>query len=296
MATDSFVITERDHELLLSLYRYRYLSASQVQRLHFPSAQTAARRLRLLAEGGYVSLFRSPAIPDRLATLARAGAETVAERLGVPLDETGWDSRRQRPKDYLFLKHFLAASDFRISLTRACAAHPAVRLLGFLPEHVVERTPAGAVQKYIRDVIADTDGGRQKLAHTPDGVFALGGVGRAALFFLEIDRGTEVLTTADRGVLKIVRFYLQYLIANAYQRYQEDFGVAAPFRAFRVLLVTPRAQSIRSLCGPHPFEPAPAKRFIWLAGEDALLGEGLLSRRWTPLDPADTRTYSIDPS
>jgi hypothetical protein len=291
-------LTERDHELLVSLLKYRYLSTSQLQRLHFPSLQTAARRLRLLAEAGYVISFRPKASDDRLATLARLGAETVANRLGVPLSELGWDARREKPKDYLFLEHFLATGDFRISLTRACAHSEDVRLLGFLPEHLVERTPKGAVRKYVRDVIADVTDHRQKLTHAPDGVFALERGGTAALFFLEVDRGTEVLTNPSRGFLKIVRFYLSAIVSNSYQRYQADFGATKPFNAFRVLVVTSspeRLANIRSICGRTPFEPAHAKRFLWLTTDDALRDDALLTRSWSSIDPTDTRDYLLAP-
>lgn len=290
-------LTERDHEVLLSLLKYRYLSTSQLERLHFPSAQTAARRIRLLATGGFVSAFRPLASQDRLVALAKRGAEVVAERLEVPLDQLGWDGRREKPKDYLFLQHFLAASDFRISLSKSCDGSD-VRLLGFLPEHLVEPAPKGSVQKYIREAIADATDHRAKISHTPDAVFALERAGTPALFFLEIDRGTEVLSNPSRGVLKSVRFYLSLLVSDAYQRYQADFGVTSPFRAFRVLIVTTsadRLSNMRSTCGKIPFEPARAKRFIWLTTEDAVLDSAMLSRPWVSLDPTDNVSYAIAP-
>ena len=43
------VVTARDLDVLRDLYKYRYLSVSQIQRLHFPSLQTAYRRLRALS-------------------------------------------------------------------------------------------------------------------------------------------------------------------------------------------------------------------------------------------------------
>src|SRR5690349_7360510 len=138
----SLVLTERDYELLASIFKYRYLSTPQVQRIHFPSTQTALRRLRRLSEGGYITTFKSTACPDRIATLSRLGAEAVVERLAVPMGDLSWEGRRQRPKDYLFLQHFLAASDFRITLAKACTEHSSLELLGFIPEHYVHAAPA----------------------------------------------------------------------------------------------------------------------------------------------------------
>ena len=292
------VLTDRDLEVFVSLLQYRYLSTPQLCRLHFPSMQTTTRRARLLANSGYLTTFRAPATQDRLVALASRGAEAVAIHLNVPLQELDWDSRRSRPKDTLFLRHFLAASDFRITLTLACAMSGDVRMLGFLPEHVVEPAPRGAVRKYIRDVIADIQDHRRRITHAPDGVFALQHQERCGLFFLEIDRGTTVLSNPDRGVLKMVRFYLSAFHSDGYQRYREDFGVPGPFRGFRVLIVVPseeRLQNIRRLCGSIVFDPPSTKRFIWLTTDDCLQDRELLTRRWVSLDPADTVLRTIRP-
>lgn len=56
MNTDRAYLTERDTEVMLDIYKYRYLSVSQIKRLHFPSLQTAYRRLRSLTAGGLISL------------------------------------------------------------------------------------------------------------------------------------------------------------------------------------------------------------------------------------------------
>ena len=291
------ILTERDRELLVSLLKFRYLSTTQVQRLHFASEQTATRRLRLLETAGYLTTFTPTASADRLVTLARRGAEIVAERLAMPIGELGWDAKREQPKDYLFLKHFLAASDFRIALTQACAAREDTLLLGFIPEHVVDGAAGSDLKKHVRDVTTDAMDARQKISHAPDAVFALQRGESSALFFLEVDRGTEVLSNPDRGVLKTVRFYLSSLVSGSYRRYQQEFGVARPFRAFRALFVVSsaeRLENICAICGSARFDPEHAKRFVWLTTADALADPGLLSRGWRSLDPQDARIYRLD--
>lgn len=293
------VLTPRDLELLLSVYKYRYLSTTQVQALHFLSAQTAARRLRLLSRAGYLADFRAPGVDERLVTLAAKGAEAVAAQLLVPLSALDWAKRRPEPHDHYFLRHFLAASDFRIALTQACAEVPDLALLGFLPEHLGRKTPSGSVAKYIRDVVADIESPGRRHAHTPDGVFALARGGKAALFFLEVDRGTEVLSDPGKGFLKAIRFYVAYLQGDTYQRYREDFRVAEPFRAFRVLIVTTsseRLSHMRAVGGALPVEPAHAKRFIWLTTEAEVTPATVLTSIWVPLDPAESKRYAIVPA
>jgi hypothetical protein len=294
--TDAIELTDRDYELLVSLLKYRYLTTSQIQRLHFPSEQTTARRLRLLEAAGFVKTSRTTASPERLASLGRRGAEAVAERLAMPFEEVGWDARREQPKDYLFLRHFIAVSDFCIALTQACADKGPTQLLGFIPEHVVDESAGATLKKHIRDVITDAMNTKQKISHTPDAVFALKRGDSSALFFLEVDRGTEVLSNPDRGLLKTIRFYLSMLVAGGYQRYQAEFGVDRPFRAFRALFVfnsAERLNNVREICGRAPFKPEHARRFLWLATEDALIDSNLLQREWVSLDPEDARPYAL---
>ena len=292
------VVTARDVEVLLSLFKYRYLTLSQLERLHFASTQTAARRLRLLAGAGYVSLFRSPAVTDRIALLARGGLRVVAERLAIPPAGLERSRARFRPKDHLFLQHALAIADFRIALTRACALRDDVRLLGFLADHVVERSDRGRISRFTRDCAADIARPGGPVAHTPDGVFALECGGASALGFLEVDRGTETVSDRERGVAKILRFYLNYLAGGGYSRYQEVFGVAGPFAAVRVLIATTskrRIDAIRSAGASLGFEPRRALQFIWLTEIGSVNEQSVFDQIWVPLDPAVKSTFGILP-
>ena len=132
--------------------------------------------------------------------------------------------------------------------------------------------------------------------HTPDGVFALRKGGSAALFFLEVDRGTESLRHPQRGFAKTLRFYLSYLVREGYQRYKDDFGLEKPFRAFRVLIVTTsvkRLENIRKVGAALAVRPAHAKRFLWLAPEGAVAEETIFAPIWVPLDAEDQTRYAI---
>src|SRR6266446_6062040 len=165
--------------------KYRYLSVTQLERLHFPSKRTAYRRLQALTTLKCVKAFSPPNIPERIFYLDREGAELVAGEMHVTVDDLKWYRYSKTPKDYYFLKHFLSINDFRILLTQACAQSP-MRLLGFIPEYVGEKTTQGNVKKHIRDNVCDIANKDVQYSHTPDAVFALEKEGNAALFFAEI--------------------------------------------------------------------------------------------------------------
>jgi DNA-binding Lrp family transcriptional regulator len=281
-------ITERDVAILIDLYNYRYLSFSQLARLHFSSDATAYRRLRKLKNEGLVKTFHAPAIPERIFSLDKEGAKLVAAELELETDgqEVSWFRYSKTPKDYYYLRHFLAINDFRILITHACQESP-ITLLGFIPEYLGEKTSQGHVKKYLRDSV-------NEYSHTPDGVFALEKDGNAAIFFLEIDRGLETVSDPEKGFLKCAVFYLNYFVARKYTRYEKDFS--ASFKSFRALIITPsdsRLQHMREAVSNLDFHPAQAKRFIWGTTEEKATKQLLFEPIWQSMDAEDTRLYKI---
>jgi len=287
-------LTGRDVSIILDVYKHRYLSVSQVERLHFPSKRTAYRRLQALNTLKYLKAFTVPHIPERIYYLDKAGAEIVAGEMQVTVADLQWYRYIKAPKDYYFLRHFLAINDFRILLTLACQDSP-ITLLGFIPEYFGEKTRQGNVRKYIRDKVCDIANPTRELSHTPDAVFALEKDGNAALFFLEIDRGAEIISDPEKGFLKSVVFYLNYWADGKYQRYQSDFD-NKPFKTFRALIITPskeRLQNMRKAVTRLPFTPAHAKRFLWATTEEPATKETVFELVWCSLDAEDQTLYRI---
>jgi hypothetical protein len=177
----AYLLTERDIAVVTDVYKYRYLSVSQVQRLHFPSLQTTYRRLRGLVASGYLAGFLAPPITEHLYYIEPKGAELVAATLGVDVSDLKWTKASRSPKDYYFLRHFLEVNDFRIALTGACR-NSELSLRGFIPEYFGSRGKGGEVSKYIKDFVCDIGKPVDKISHTPDAVFALEKGGRTALF------------------------------------------------------------------------------------------------------------------
>lgn len=292
--TDRRRVTDRDIELLVTLYRYRCLSTAHIRTLLFPSEQTANRRLRYLAATGYVRVLDVPGVVERLAVLAGRGAELVAHHLKVPRETITYPTLGREARHPFFVRHHLDVTDFRIALESECR-DSTFRLLGFFPEFLSRKVDGGRIEKHLRDVVATGTG--SEISHVPDGVFAIERDGRQALFFVEIDRGTETVGREDKGVLKAMRFYLDYLRSGGYQRYCSDFGIEATFSGFRVLFVTTgsaRIWNTRKASDTLENTGDGARRFIWLTPKHEVLANGVLRAAWVSLDPLDTSTYRID--
>jgi len=288
-------ITERDIRVVCSIYKYKYLSASQIQELHFPSETTRNRRLRRLIDEGYVEPFEILNIPERMFRITRDGGRLVASRLGVSVDDLLWNPSTKKPKDYYFMRHFVALNDIRIAVEKA-TQDGAVSLRGFIPEYYGKKKQSGKVSKYVRDVTFDVVDPQEHIPHTPDAVFCLEKNGRPALFFLEVDRGTETLSNPQKGVLKMVRFYLGYLAEGGYKGYSEDFKTEEPFTSFRALIVTSsaeRLENMRAAASSLPQQVRRGLRALWGASFDDVTAETILNPIWQSLDRRDDRHYTI---
>lgn len=283
-------LTPRDLSLFGSLREYGLLTTEQLQRLHFPSRQTALRRLRLLAAAGFIRVRTAPTIGARVVTLTGRG---VTELPGC----TGTTRRRPSRVSALFLPHLVQVNEFRLRLATACAARTDIELVGFIADSQRTAHATGAPVRKLRDQVADPLHPGQELSRVPDGVFALRRDGKTALFFLEVDLGTEVIGHPGRGLLKVARFYAALLVDGRYQRYRDDFTATEPFRGFRALIVLSSARrlgNVRERCGRSPMVPAEARRFIWLAEAAELFAGDLLQATWVSLDPDDATAYTLE--
>jgi hypothetical protein len=275
-------LTARDRVLLESLAALRVLTTRQVQRLLFPSEQIALRRLRRLAECGYLRLDSSVASPHRLVTLTGRGH--------IAIGSDAPDRNGIHERNALFLQHRLGTNAFRLALGQACARRSDFELVRFIADGNVKAGRAGAQPQRALKGVLGADG------HVPDGLFVLRRAARSALFFFEYDRGTEVLGNPERGLGRIVYSYLKAFASGSYRRAGELLGARDQFQGFRALIVTTtpaRIANIRrhwaSLSGPI----AAGKRFVWLASAAVLESEDVFAERWVPLEASDDRTYAI---
>lgn len=224
------VINPRDLQILLDLYTSRYMTAVQIQALHWRlteydhSGQQRAcqRRLQKLFEVGLVRriepLVRYSGKQPTIYAVAKGGAQLLTEQYGIAPHTIAYKPH-SREENYPFLQHLLDTTDIRIALTYA-AQRVGVQLETWRNE--LELRSEG-----MADVISltDPDGKQHKAAVVPDAVAVINRAGKRAIFLLEIDRGTVVLDPtawAKRGWARKVRTYTTYFESDAYkQRYGE---------------------------------------------------------------------------
>lgn len=264
-----YQVTERDRVLLRDVWLLRYVTALQVSRLHFGHLKVAQRRLRKLSALGLLSRFRaepSASFGDQrwIYFLSRIGARTLGESdsdLPVLLPA-------RTPTGLTYLAHHELLTEFRIWLRegvnrargsfrcRFVPAYEEVRSNGHRKRRVAVRTTA-------------TSGN-----YIPDGVFSLERRdGRAALFVLEVDRGTEPLRR-ERGTSiygKLACFGAVY--DEGLEAYSHLFD--RTYRGGRLLWIVPDRARLEALL--HIAEALDLGGVVWVTVAETLEASGDLS-------------------
>jgi hypothetical protein len=118
-------LTERDTQVVLAVHEYRTLRREQIEKLFFPSRNTANERLQRLYQHGFLDRRWSPVefgqgTSQAIYLLAEKGADLVAQQLGIDRGAVAWQASHNEVGS-LFLEHTLMVNDVRIAVTQAAA-------------------------------------------------------------------------------------------------------------------------------------------------------------------------------
>jgi hypothetical protein len=296
LAAKACVLTERDHDILTSVYQYRYLTTSQLRRLHFPSAQTATRRLRILRQAGYLTSLHATGIDEQIETLSHLGLTVVADVLSTPVEELEWPAMVSVSQDSAFLKYACTLTDIQMALTTACATENTYpQLLAFQAPRLLGRTVRDSTGRSRGRTALGSGSAPSPPIHIPDAILALRVDAQTLrFFFLEIDRGLSVHLDAPYSLNRLIRDYYHLLKCGGIEEYAEDLGIPLPYD-LRVLLVTRSRERLRTLrAQADNISGIPiAHSLFWLAVQVDLQVNPILETLWASLDQTDARGYSL---
>lgn len=193
----SMKLTERDIEVVSTVSQYRLLSQSQIQRLHFPSKNTAQVRLSLLWQHHYLKRINTPGdvTSEMLYTLDTQGVRLLKQRSSQGLPTVPIRTYRGATLNPLALAHTLALADIRICAWLSAKQH-GYQLRQWLDDQDTRKKP-------------DKIQLEQRLVPiVPDAYLQLAANNQVFHYFLEYDSGTENLTTIERK-LRAYQVYFQ---------------------------------------------------------------------------------------
>lgn len=227
-------LTLRDVAILEDLYTSRYMTAPQIQALHwrenrggqFGQLKACQHRLRLMHDAGLVRriepfIHYTEGKKPLIYAINKAGAQVLTNELGI--DPTTIDYKPQSGEEnYPFLQHLLDTTELRIAFTVATEA-AGLQLELWRNERELKSEGMSDVI-----VLTDPEGKKHKAAVVPDAVVCLNRAGKRAIFLLEIDRRTVTVDPTKwekRGWARKVRTYTAYFESEAYkQRYGEHIA------------------------------------------------------------------------
>ncbi len=221
-------LTPRDLDILVSIYRFRFLTRQLIEWVFFSSSDrdfdgrssASGRRLQALHDAGYVERLVLPMLPGAgraplVYALSSRGADAVASRLDIDRADVDWVPAHNRTTPF-FMEHTLAIARLWASLVAALRGTD-VELKRWIGEAELRR-----LGRRVREYPS-----HRVLPVRPDGYFELCSPdGSVHPFFVEIDMGTE---TNDRIYWK----------TRAYRVYRADhFAKEYNRPPFLVLIVT----------------------------------------------------------
>jgi hypothetical protein len=277
-------LTERDHEIIRLVHRYRFLRSPQIVALMADSSQQLLRRLQLLYHHGYlerpriqIDYYHQSGSRHIVYGLGNKGGTLLKQELGVAFREISW-GEKNRSVGRIFLEHALLVSDVMVMIELACRK----RGIRLVTENELA-LPNGRQPFQWRVSLNN----RLRLGVVPDRVFALefpdlNGNSQRAFFFLEADRGTMPVTRRNLYQTSFNRKLLAYEATWTQNLHRTRFG----FNRFRVLAVTTSAARVKSLI--DACSKLKRGQGLFLFADRTILSADIFSSTWQTAKPGET--------
>jgi hypothetical protein len=232
-------VTGSDLDLLVHLAECRFLTSSQISVLLNRNDRALARRLRSLMPQDVVRRARraSSGLPGRTEhawCLGEAGLAHLKANGRIHPD-AAFDLFTERKIDCV--DHELLVSEFRVQSAQLPAVVPALCGRFLTARSWTLQAPGGRNAPRIYEPAEPGSQGTTEFV--PDGVLVLrhAGMGKALLFFIEVDMGTEPYRSPRSGVAldAKIRNYRLLFATGRYRRYEALAG--RPLWGFRLLIV-----------------------------------------------------------
>jgi len=287
--------SERELELLRVIADHRLLTVSQLEQLHYSSRQAANRALRRMVEAGWV--IRSQlncegkrGRPETVVSLTAAAVGLLRDAGVLPADLPA--DRATAAALVRMMEHEVLLNWFRVQLLAVEGENAA-----FSTRFLSVNSPFSLddeQKSLLTDSVPVAPNEAERRGLRPDGAFCLThkDSGKSLLFFLEVDRGTEALSSQqDKAstVAEKLNDYRVYLGTEGYKRYQGVFQTH--FHGFRVLFLANsgdrQVKISRLITKLRPSD------FAWVTDQEQMTTKGLAAPIWRRGGQLDRAPESI---
>lgn len=281
--------------VLQSLADYRILSCSQMAYLHFGSKRAARRRFTQLCTDNYSEKLKvdtpfGQKKPEKSYGLGRTGFRLLQE-MGI-LDGSLTFERVGGQRILREIGHQMILNWTRIHLVHLTNLKPHLHVSLHSANSGIGfdgfSKPAGPV------CCLGSAGKEPVKRFLPDAAIIIRDTAqrRSVLFFLEVDRGTEPLSSSDqdrRAIMQKVDAYQDYFTSGEFRQYESL--AEASLGGFQVLFVTETQQRMKSIAGMIRMLEHPD--FILGTWIDCIFTAGVSGNIWIPGGKIEASPCSI---
>lgn len=289
-------------QIMLGMYfnhRYRFLTVKQFAAVTGLKEKSASEALLRLERQGYLDHFGNVGIrgygkTPKVYYLKRSGYDLLADESGIPLELLGGFRRakvnaRWSPQMY----HRMATLDALIAVEVGARTRPHIAVAETFIEHRQQKL-GHSWQPETADYVAEDRAPANRII--PDAGFILENVesGRRALFLMEIDMGTERITSklphGQRfSVHHKMTQYDRYLQSGRFQEKYEPWGMFSYFTLLFITSTEKRLENMREAMSNLPPSLHAYYRFNTL---DVVLTE-FFNDRWRARAIQDDNRYRL---
>jgi len=296
-----FQLTQKAIRGLIFLHKYRFLTITQFAKITELSRDQASENLRRMERLNWLGHIGNTPVAGQGKTpktyyLKAKGFRALLEHSGRSENELGSFVRAHTGISWSpVMYHRLETVSVLIQMHLEAHKTDDLKLIGTRLEYVRKRVGAK-----LQSETTDTFQGHQSstVRIVPDASFAIGNIstGARALFFLELDRATEPITSSGRrnSIMGKFQNYDDYLRSR---KFRETYSRWGEFKNFVCLFVTPegrdgqetRIANVRE--ASKGLEPR-FHSFCRLASYERT-SEHFFHDQWLSRNPADKERYRL---
>ena len=291
----TFNPSKNDLSLLASIAEHKLLTVGQLSALSHRSRQVIRRRLRVLESEGIIvtedrDYGRSRGRPESLIFLTEDGAMLLKDK-GILSNNAACTTNKT--VDSIFVAHELLINWFRIHLIQMERLIPHLSV-NYLSPGFQSLAPTKGDRPPLLERVRTKNSQKEFIEFIPDGVFSITNekISKTLIFFLEVDRGTEIIASMDRGPKDIRQKILNFQAlfhSSHYKRYEHIFN--SILNGFRLLFLTNTASRLATLS--RLVKEMPPSDFIWLTDQERMFTNGVSAEIWARGGHYDNPPQSI---
>jgi len=278
------IFVKKYADLLNLLLDYGIISVAQLAYLYFPSRQMARRKIRKLTKSGLIQISTrgygiSAGRPENLIFLTDSAVKLLEDyEINIP----GSLGDRKITIEPSQIEHQLLLNWVQINIQKVGERIPQINIRFLSPvfNH--------------RDYVFKKENTHSENGLIPDGIFSIfhNELKKALLFFLEIDMGTETLSSKNPTATDIRKKITGYQHIFSSRSYKQLNGpLNSNFNGFRVLFVSNTETRLRQLC--KLVKSMKSTGFIWLTDKNSTFKNGISDKIWIKGGEIDKERYSI---